>query len=417
MNFLEEMQWRGLIHTISDYDKLDQILKTGISVYLGVDPTADSMHIGHLLPVVMLKRFQMAGYTPVPLMGGGTGRIGDPSGRSNERSLLDIEIIRENVEKIKLQVSNIMDLNAKNQPLFLNNDDWGVKISMFEFLRDYGKYFNINYMLAKDSINSRLDTGLSFTEFSYTIIQAIDWLIMYEQHDVNMQIGGADQWGNITSGLDLIRKKHPDSVCVGWTIPLLTKADGTKFGKTASGAVWLDAKRTSPYEFYQFFLNSADADVIKYLKVFTFLSKEEIEEIEKSLKSEPEKRLAQKTLAQHVTTMVHSQQAYERALEISNALFLGNIKELNYNEIKDSFKDVPSAKLSVSEINIVDFLSETKICSSKREAREFINNKAIRINGDVVDSLEFIVKKEDAFNNELVIVRRGKKNYFKVVFN
>lgn len=417
MKFLEEMQWRGLIHTISDYEKLDKILESGIKVYLGIDPTADSMHIGHLLPVVMLRRFQMAGHTPVPLMGAGTGRIGDPSGRSNERVLLDIEVIRDNAEKIKAQVTNIMDLNAKNKPLFLNNDDWGAKITMFEFLRDYGKYFTINYMLAKDSIASRLESGLSFTEFSYTIIQALDWLIMNEEHGVNMQIGGADQWGNITSGLDLIRKKRPEETCVGWTIPLLTKADGTKFGKTASGAIWLDPKRTSPYEFYQFFLNSADADVIKYLKVFTFLSKEEIEALEESLKNEPEKRLAQKALAKEVTIMVHSEEAYNRAVEISNALFSGDIKSLNYDEIKDSFRDVPSVEVNENEINIVDFLSDTKICSSKREAREFVNTNAIRINGYVINSLDYLVKKEDAFNNELSIVRRGKKNYFKVIFN
>lgn len=417
MKFLEEMQWRGLIHTISDYEKLDKILESGIKVYLGIDPTADSMHIGHLLPVVMLRRFQMAGHTPVPLMGAGTGRIGDPSGRSNERVLLDIEVIRDNAEKIKAQVTNIMDLNAKNKPLFLNNDDWGAKITMFEFLRDYGKYFTINYMLAKDSIASRLESGLSFTEFSYTIIQALDWLIMNEEHGVNMQIGGADQWGNITSGLDLIRKKRPEETCVGWTIPLLTKADGTKFGKTASGAIWLDPKRTSPYEFYQFFLNSADADVIKYLKVFTFLNKEEIEALEESLKNEPEKRLAQKALAKEVTIMVHSEEAYNRAVEISNALFSGDIKSLNYDEIKDSFRDVPSVEVNDNEINIVDFLSDTKICSSKREAREFVNTNAIRINGYVINSLDYLVKKEDAFNNELSIVRRGKKNYFKVIFN
>lgn len=417
MKFLEEMQWRGLIHTISDYEKLDKILESGIKVYLGIDPTADSMHIGHLLPVVMLRRFQMAGHTPVPLMGAGTGRIGDPSGRSNERVLLDIEVIRDNAEKIKAQVTNIMDLNAKNKPLFLNNDDWGAKITMFEFLRDYGKYFTINYMLAKDSIASRLESGLSFTEFSYTIIQALDWLIMNEEHGVNMQIGGADQWGNITSGLDLIRKKRPEETCVGWTIPLLTKADGTKFGKTASGAIWLDPKRTSPYEFYQFFLNSADADVIKYLKVFTFLSKEEIEALEESLKNEPEKRLSQKALAKEVTIMVHSEEAYNRAVEISNALFSGDIKSLNYDEIKDSFRDVPSVEVNDNEINIVDFLADTKICSSKREAREFVNTNAIRINGYVINSLDYLVKKEDAFNNELSIVRRGKKNYFKVIFN
>lgn len=415
MNFLEEMEWRGLINSISDQEKLEHLLETGINVYLGIDPTADSMHIGHLLPVVMLRRFQLAGYTPVPLMGVGTGRIGDPSGRSSERTLLDIETLRYNANQIKGQVTKVLDMDATNPPLFLNNDDWCNQISMFEFLRDYGKHFTVNYMLAKDTIASRLESGISFTEFSYTILQALDWLNMYQEHGVNMQIGGADQWGNLVSGLDLIRKKEPEAICVGWTIPLLTKADGTKFGKTASGAVWLDPKRTSPYEFYQFFLNSADADVINYLKKFTFLTKEKIEELETSIIEKPEERLAQKALAKEVTIMVHSQEAYERALEISQALFSGDIKSLDYNAIKDSFKDVPEAQVSEDEMNVVEFLVATKICKSKREAREFVSNNSITINGELVNDLEAIIKKEAAFNNELTIVRRGKKNYFKVI--
>lgn len=417
MDILKELEWRGLIHSITDEDKLKEILDKKVKVYVGVDPTADSMHIGHLLPIVMLRRFQIAGHTPVPLMGGGTGQIGDPSGRSSERQLLSLETIEANVAAIKKQVEKILDLDADNPPLFLNNNDWGSKISMFEFLRDYGKYFNINYMLAKDIVASRLDTGISFTEFSYSILQSLDWLKMYEQYGVNMQMGGSDQWGNITAGLELLRKKHPESVCAGLTIPLITKSDGTKFGKTAGGAIWLDPKKTTPYEFYQFFLNTADADVINYLKVFTFLSQEEIIEIEEELNKNPHERLAQKTLAREVTTMVHSQEDYENALTISQALFSGDIKNLNIEDIKSSFKGVPESTVTNEEMNIVDFLIETQVCKSKREAREFVSGNSITINGDRITDLEFVVKKEDAFNNEITIVRRGKKNYYKIKYN
>ncbi|MDF9867210.1 tyrosyl-tRNA synthetase [Bacilli bacterium PM5-3] len=417
MNIIKELEWRGLIHSITDQEKLEEMAKGQIKVYLGVDPTADSMHIGHLLPVIMLRRFQMYGHIPVPVMGGGTGQIGDPSGRSSERQLLDLETIESNVANIRKQVESILDLECENKPMFLNNNEWGSKISMFEFLRDYGKYFNINYMLAKDTIASRLETGISYTEFSYTIIQALDWLKMYEMYGVTMQIGGSDQWGNITSGLELLRKKHPESVCAGLTMPLITKADGTKFGKTAGGAIWLDPKKTSPYEFYQFFLNSADDDVINYLKVFTFFSQEEIAFMEKELKEKPHERFAQKELARAVTTMVHSKEDYEHALEISKALFSGDIKNLNLADIKDSFKGVSESVINVAEMNIIDFLVETEICKSKREAREFVGNNSITINGDRINDVDFIVKKADAFDEEITIVRRGKKNYFKVIFS
>ncbi|MEG0364959.1 MAG: tyrosine--tRNA ligase, partial [Erysipelotrichales bacterium] len=413
---LEELEWRGLIHSITDEDKLKMMLTKPTKLYVGVDPTADSMHIGHLLPIIMLRRFQQAGHIPVPLMGGGTGQIGDPSGRNSERTLLDIETINSNVESIKKQVKKILDLDADNAPIFLNNNDWGSQIGMFEFLRDYGKYFNINYMLAKDIVASRLDTGISFTEFSYSILQSIDWLKMYENHNVTLQIGGSDQWGNITAGLELIRKKHPEAICAGLTMPLITKADGTKFGKTAGGAIWLDPKKTTPYEFYQFFLNTADADVINYLKVFTFLSKEEISAIEEDMKENAHQRLAQKTLAKEMTIMVHSLEDYENALKISKALFSGDIKELDIEDIKGSFKGVPTFEMEDSELNVVDFLVNTTICKSKREAREFVSGNSITINGDKITDLEFIVKKSDAFNNEITIVRRGKKNYFRVNF-
>lgn len=413
---LDDLKWRGLIHSISDEEKLEELLEGQIKLYLGIDPTADSMHIGHLLPVILLKRFQEYNHVPVPLMGGGTGRIGDPSGRSTERVLMDEKTIQDNYNAIKSQVEHVLRGNSLVKPLFLNNETWLEKISMFEFLRDYGKFFNINTMLAKDIVANRLDTGISFTEFSYSILQSIDWLKMYEDHGVAMQVGGSDQWGNFTAGLDLIRKKHPDAKCVGLTIPLITKSDGTKFGKTASGAIWLDPKKTSPYEFYQFLINTSDDDVINYLKSFTFYSKEEIIALEKDMKENAHLRNAQKALAKSLTCLVHSEEDYNRAVEISNALFSGDISKLTIDEIKSSFNGVNEAIINDDETNIVDFLVNTSICKSKREAREFVSGNSITINGNKVNDLEFIVKKEDAFNKEISIVRRGKKNYFKVLF-
>lgn len=416
MNIYEELSWRGLVNDISDLEKFNLLMEQGISVYVGVDPTADSMHIGHLLPILVLKRFQMAGYQPVALMGGGTGQIGDPSGRSSERTLLDLETIKDNVLKIRKQVEFILrdDNIYDKQVMIANNADWGNKINMYEFLRDYGKYFNISYMMAKDSVTSRLEGGLSFTEFSYTILQAMDWYIMNQEYGVNVQIGGSDQWGNITSGLELIRKKDPEAICVGLTLPLITKSDGTKFGKTAGGAIWLDAKKTSPYELYQFFLNTADADVIDYLKKFTFLSKSEIEDLEKELAEKPHERAAQKMLAKQMVELLHGEQAYQHALDISKALFSGDIKSLDINEIKASFNGVPSVDYDQDGIDVVNFLVDTKINSSKREAREFINNGSITINGDKITSEDFIISRENAFNKEITIVRKGKKKYYRV---
>lgn len=416
MNIYEELSWRGLVNDISDLEKFEQLMKDGISVYVGVDPTADSMHIGHLLPILVLKRFQMAGYQPVALMGGGTGQIGDPSGRTSERTLLDLEVIKHNVSQIKKQVEFILrdDNNYDKQVKFVNNADWGNKINMYEFLRDYGKYFNVSYMMAKDSVTSRLETGLSFTEFSYTILQAMDWYIMNQEYGVNVQIGGSDQWGNITSGLELIRKKDPEAVCVGLTLPLITKSDGTKFGKTAGGAIWLDGEKTSPYEMYQFFLNTADSDVINYLKKFTFLPQDEIQALEKELIANPHERLAQKTLAKELVVLLHGEKAYRHALEISKALFSGDIKNLQIDEIKASFNGVPSVDYDQDNIDIINFLVDTKINPSKREAREFVNNGSITINGEKITDVDFIISKENAFNKEITIVRKGKKKYYKV---
>lgn len=415
-DFLEELKWRGLVHTISDESKLEEMLRGQIKLYLGVDPTADSMHIGHLVQVIMLLRFKKEGHIPVSLMGTGTGRIGDPSGKKSERTLLDLEVIDYNAKKIEQQVRHILRADSGGAPIFLDNASWGAKITMFEFLRDYGKFFSINTMLAKDIVANRLESGISFTEFSYSILQAIDWLTMYERYNVQMQIGGSDQWGNFTAGLDLIRKKHPTATVVGLTSPLVTKSDGTKFGKTESGSIWLDPEKTSPYEFYQFFINTADADVINYLKMFTLLPRAEIETLALSLQNEPHLRAAQKALARELTCLVHSESEYQRAVEISQALFSGAIKDLTITEIKNTFQGVPESFMSAEQLNVVDFLVEAEICTSKREAREFVSNNSITINGELVNDLNKIISKQDAFNHEISIVRRGKKKYYRVVY-
>lgn len=298
MNLLEDLQWRGIIYQQTDEEGIKDILnKEKISLYCGIDPTADSMHIGHLLPFLTLRRFQNEGHRPIVLVGGATGLIGDPSGKSEERKLQTLETIKYNVKAIEKQLHKIFDFDGESGAILVNNYDWIGSMDVVTFLRDYGKHVGVNYMLAKDTIASRLETGISFTEFTYTILQAMDFLHLYEHHNCKMQIGGSDQWGNITTGLELIRKIQPEGAkAYGLTIPLVTKADGTKFGKTESGAVWLDPEKTSPYEFYQFWINTADADVVKYLKYFTFLSREEIEELEKSVQEEPHLRKAQKLL-------------------------------------------------------------------------------------------------------------------------
>lgn len=413
--FLKELQWRGLINDCTDLEALDELLEKGnITLYCGFDPTADSLHIGHLLMILVLKRFQMAGHKPLPLVGGATGLIGDPSGRSVERPDSNPETVVKWSESIKGQLSQFLDFNdtEANGAEIVNNYDWTANVSMIDFLRDVGKYFNINYILAKDLVCSRLDSGMTFTEFSYTILQGMDFKHLYETKKCVLQIGGSDQWGNITSGLELIRKQlgHEEKA-VGLTMPLVTKADGTKFGKTAGGAVWLDRKKTSPYELYQFLINTADDDVVKFLKYFTFLTKEEIEAVEAEFKEAPHLRHGQKVLAREVVTLVHGTEAYEQALKITEALFSGNLSALSAEEIEVGFKDVPSVELA-EELNLVDALVFSKAASSKRESREFINNNSISINGEKVNDLEFMVSKENAIGGQFTVIRRGKKKYF-----
>ena len=414
MNIIDELQWRDAINQQTNEEGLRELVENNsISLYCGVDPTGGSMHIGHLIPFMMMKRFQLAGHKPFILIGGATGTIGDPSGRTSERMLQTLETVQENVEGLSSQMKKLFGKDAN--VTIVNNYDWLSSLTLLDFLRSYGKDFNINTMLAKDIVASRLDKGISFTEFAYQILQSIDFLHLFKSHNVQLQIGGADQWGNITSGLDLIRKKEGnDAKVFGLTIPLMLKADGTKFGKTAGGAIWLDPKRTSPYEFYQFWLNQDDRDVIKYLKFFTFLDKEEIDFLEEKVKNEPEKREAQKRLAEEVTKFVHDEAALQEAQKITQALFSGNVKDLTVKEIEQGLQNMPSFNTTNKTKNIVDWLVEINCEPSKRQAREDIINGAININGEKVTDINFLVNPNSAFEGKYMIIRKGKRNYFLV---
>ncbi|WP_053367407.1 tyrosine--tRNA ligase [Bacillus sp. FJAT-27245] len=412
MNLLEDLQWRGIIYQQTDEEGLRDTLKSEkISLYCGMDPTGDSMHIGHLLPFLTLRRFQQAGHRPIVLVGGATGLIGDPK-PNTERTLQSIETVQHNVECLTEQLKAIFDFEGENGAMMVNNYDWTKSLDIITFLRDYGKHVGINYMLAKDTIASRLETGISFTEFTYTILQGMDFKHLYENHQCRLQIGGSDQWGNITTGLELIRKMVPDGPkAFGMTIPLVTKADGTKFGKTEGGAVWLDPEKTSPYEFYQFWINTADADVVKYLKYFTFLSHEEIEGLEKSVQDEPHLRKAQKALAEEMTRLIHGQESLDQAIRITDALFSGDVRSLTASEIEQGFKDVPSYKFAGEE-NLVDLLVAAKISPSKRQAREDITTGAVSLNGEKVTDSAYLLAETDRIEGRFTIVRRGKKKYF-----
>lgn len=419
MDLIQDLQWRGIVYQQTDEEGIKEVLdKEKISLYCGVDPTADSMHIGHLLPFLTLRRFQQAGHRPIVLVGGATGLIGDPSGKSEERKLQTLEQVQVNVEGIKGQLNRLFNFEGENGAVMVNNYDWAGSMDIVTFLRDFGKHVGVNYMLAKDTISSRLETGISFTEFTYTILQAMDFYYLHKNHECRMQIGGSDQWGNITTGLELIRKMSPEgSKAFGLTIPLVTKADGTKFGKTEGGAVWLDPEKTSPYEFYQFWINTSDADVVKYLKFFTFLSKEEIEELENAVQEEPHLRKAQKALGEEMTRLIHGEEALQQAIRISAALFSGDIQSLTGSEIKQGFKDVPSFTYEQgSSLNIVELLVNAGIVQSKRQAREDVTNGAISINGVRVNELEYTLDEKDRIDGEFTVIRRGKKKYFLIKY-
>lgn len=417
-DFFEELKSRGLVHQTTDESALiKQLNEESVKLYIGFDPTADSLHIGHLLPILMLRRFQQRGHVPIALVGGGTGMIGDPSFKDQERQLNTLDTVKEWSQSIKNQLSRFIDFEDQTNPAILaNNYDWLGELKLIDFLRDVGKNFTINYMMSKESVKRRIETGISYTEFAYQLLQAYDFLNLYDEHGCLLQLGGSDQWGNITSGIELLRRER-EVQGFGLTMPLITKADGTKFGKTEGNAVWLDADKTTPYEFYQFWINTDDRDAVKFLKYFTFLSLEEIAAIEKEFLAAPETRVAQKALAKEVTTLVHGAKAYEQAVHISESLFNGDIKGLSADEIAQGFKGVPTYQVSNDEeLNIVELLTTSKIEASKRQAREDIQNGAIYVNGERQQDLNYVINEEDRIGGKYVVIRRGKKKYFLLTF-
>ena len=414
MDFISELQWRGLVKDVTDLEGLRERLKQPATCYCGIDPTADSLHIGHLQQVFLLRRYQLNGHTPIALCGGCTGMIGDPR-PTTERKLLTLEEINYNVSCIEKQLTGLLDFDCENAAILENNYSWLSKLSMIEFLRDYGKLFNVNYMINKDVVASRLETGISYTEFTYTILQAIDWLTLYENHNCELQIGGSDQWGNLTSGVELIRKVKGDKAKVfGITSPLITNTDGSKFGKSEGNNVWVDAEKTSPYEFYQYWINVADNDIIDFLKRLSFKTKEEIEALELEMKANPHLRSPQKALAEELTLIVHKEAGLQMAKKVTEVLFGGDIKELNPSEIKIALQDAPKTVISEGTI-LIDAMIQAKVASSKREARDLLKN-GVLVNGERITDENYTLNKEMAFDNSFVTIRKGKKNYFVLSF-
>lgn len=403
MNLYEDLQWRGLVKDISDEELIDKLNNDSLTFYIGTDPTADSLHIGHYSSFLISKRLAKAGHHPILLVGGATGLIGDPKPTS-ERPMISKEEVEKNIAGLTKQAQNIFGFEV------VNNYDWTKDITVIDFLRDYGKYFNINYMLAKDKVKSRLESGITYAEFSYMILQALDFMYLYENRNCVLQVAGSDQWGNITSGIELIKKKL-NKTAYGMVMPLVTDSNGVKFGKTEGNALWLDKNKTSSYELYQYLINLEDSMIIEYLKKLTFLSKEEIEEIEKDHLAHPEYRNAHKALAHEVIRDIHGEEEFQKALKITETLFKGNIKELSAEELKEGLHSAPKASIE-DGILLIDALVKVGACKSKREARDLINQGSIQVNGDKQTSLETTLNKESAYNQEFSIIKKGKKNYF-----
>ena len=427
MGFTDEIKWRGMLHNIMP--GTDEMLKEGqASAYVGIDPTADSLHIGHLVSVMLLKNFQRAGHQPIALIGGATGMIGDPSGKSKERNLLDIKTLRHNQEAIKNQLSKFLDFsdNCENQALMVNNYDWMSKFSFLDFIRDVGKHLSVNYMIAKDSVKKRMTSsddkdaeGLSFTEFSYQLVQGYDFLHLYKKYNCKLQMGGSDQWGNITTGTELIRRMLQGKA-YALTSPLITKADWGKFGKTEKGNIWLDPEKTSPYEFYQFWINTTDEDAEKYLKIFTVLNKDEIKSLVNEHKEAPHTRVLQKKLAEKLTVMVHSKEDYDTSVAASRMLFGKGTKEqlqsLDNKTFNAVFSGVPNYNINTNllkkGINIVELLAEhTNTFASKGECRRLMKDNGLSINQEKQNNQEYIITSADLINNKYILIRKGKKNY------
>ncbi len=413
MNLLDELEFRGLLYQVTDREGLAKRLAAGpIALYIGFDPTADSLHIGNLLQILLLRRFQLAGHHPIAVVGGGTGLVGDPSGKSGERKLNPQEVVEAFTVKHRKQLEQYLDFSTSENPArVVNNYEWLSQLELIPFLRDVGKHFPIGAMLAKDSVKSRLDVGISFTEFSYMILQAYDFLQLMRRYDCELQAGGSDQWGNITAGVDLIRRETGETV-YGLTQPLITLSDGKKLGKTEAGTVWLDAKLTTPYQFYQYWINIPDGDVIQFLKYFTFLGPDEIALLEQSVADRPWERLAQRRLAQEVTSLVHGEAATISAENISNALFYGKVTDLTQDELEQGLHDVPSFELrGDATVLLVDLLVEAQISPSKRRAREDIVNGAITVNDARRQDVEAVLAPADRIAGQYIVIRRGKNKY------
>ncbi len=428
MNFIEELTWRGMIHTMMPGTD-EQLNKEMTTAYLGIDPTADSLHIGHLCGVMMLRHFQRCGHKPLALVGGATGMIGDPSGKSAERNLLDEKTLRHNQEAIKKQLAKFLDFDSDvpNRAELVNNYDWTKDVTFLDFAREIGKHITVNYMMAKDSVQKRLNgearDGLSFTEFTYQLLQGFDFLHLYQEKNCKLQLGGSDQWGNITTGSELIRRKTGGEA-FALTCPLITKADGGKFGKTESGNVWLDARYTSPYKFYQFWLNVSDADAEKYLKIFTFLSKEEIEQLVREHEENPGARPLQKRLAKEVTTMVHSEKDYEAAVEASQILFSNNageaLKALDEQTLLDIFDGVPRFAISRAELEegipVLDLLAvKTQVFPSKGEARKMVQGGGVSLNKERITDPAATIDASALLGGKYLHIQKGKKNHFLLI--
>ncbi len=428
MNFVEELEWRGMIHTVMPGTK-EQLKKELTSAYVGIDPTADSLHIGHLVGVMMLKHFQRAGHRPIALVGGATGMIGDPSGKSQERNLLDEAALHHNQDALKTQLARFLDFesDAPNKAELVNNYDWMKEISFLEFIRDIGKHITVNYMMAKDSVKKRISgdssDGMSFTEFTYQLVQGFDFLHLYENYNCKLQMGGSDQWGNITTGTELIRRKVSGEA-FAITCPLITKADGGKFGKTESGNIWLDKQYTSPYKFYQFWLNVSDEDAEKYIKIFTFLSKEDIDQLIAEQAEAAHLRPLQKALAKEVTCMVHSEDDYNTAVEASSILFGKStseaLRKLDDETLLSVFEGVPQFEISKAEfdtgIKAVDLFTEkAAVFSSKGELRKMFQSNAFSLNKDKFADFDAVFTNEVLINNKYILAQKGKKNYFLLI--
>ncbi len=412
---LQDLHARGLIAQVTDANALDELLtKESVTLYCGFDPTADSLHLGHLVPVLVLKRFQDAGHKPIALVGGATGMIGDPSFKATERKLNTPDVIASWVDKIRDQVAPFLSFEGTNEAIMANNYDWFGGMNCLEFLRDIGKHFSVNAMIKKESVQQRLvreDQGISYTEFSYSLLQGYDFAELYKRHGCVLQVGGSDQWGNIVAGTDMTRRLHHKQA-YGLTVPLITKSDGTKFGKTESGAIWLDAKKTSPYAFYQFWLNTADADVYRFMRFFTFLSVEEIDAIEAADKASGQKPEAQRILAEQATALVHGQAALEAARRISQSLFSGSLESLTESDFEQLAQDgVPGVTLEKSASSLIDALVAAKLAKSKSEARGFLQSGSVTVNGNKVDALDHQFIESDRLFGRFSLLRRGKKNY------